>query len=145
MAPKSAPAEAELSNTPGHRAAEAYIRPYPTVTAGDVTSYGFDLNTCVFTLSLRAPSPTKQEAPTEIFLPEYHFPSQSTEVEPSGGKWTISLEGGDEDKIQTLRWWHGEGDQTITIKGLVQRHGKVVDNEDQSYLGQFWQMGCLTM
>lgn len=63
----------------------------------------------------------------------------------SGGKWTIAIEGPEEAMIQKLRWWHNEGEQDIKIKGVVRRHGKVVENEDEGYLSQFWQNGCMVM
>jgi hypothetical protein len=95
----------------GLRAAEAFIRPTPVATHGDVTSFGFDLRSCTFKLSLSTASATAEGTPTVIFLPEFHFPSGQTSVEVSGGKWTISSEETKGAIQQMLQWWHAEGDQ----------------------------------
>ena len=132
---------AKLSSEPpehrGYRAAEAYVRPTPIFTHGDIKSYGFDLRNCTFTLNLTASSSTTENAPTEIFLPEYHFPSDGTSVEVSGGKWTISADDGDKGIAQRLRWWHAEGDQTVSIKGVKRRDGAILGaDEGEGYLAQ---------
>jgi len=129
----------------GLRAAEAFVRPTPIVTHGDMTGSGFDLKTCTFKLTLTAPSSTREDAPTEIYLPEFHFPTGQTSVEVSGGKWTISSEptkGGQ----QMLRWWHAEGDQSMTVKGVVRKQGSAVGvEEDEGYLQQCQRQACLVM
>src|SRR5204863_8337932 len=97
---------AELSNNPGFRAAEAFIRPSPIATMGNIVSYGFDFRNCLFNLQLTTNSPCSEDQVTEIFLPEYHFPSDRTTVEVSGGKWSISFDEDDGGLIQKLWWWH---------------------------------------
>lgn len=120
----------------GYRAAEAYIRPAPVAVHGIVTSFGFDLRNCVFTLTLNAPTSTREAAPTEIFLPEWHFPGNAMSVEVTGGKWAISVI----NDQQTLRWWHAEGPQKITVKGVKQRLGTIwTSDDDESYLRQYQQ------
>src|SRR5262249_54733164 len=96
----------------GYRAAEAYVRPAPMATHGNVLSYGFDLRNCVFNLSLNAPTSTREDAPTEVYLPDFHFPQSGTTVDVTGGKWTISTEEAGEATFQVLRWWHAEGEQS---------------------------------
>ena len=137
----------QAGNRPGFRAAEAYVRPSPIATHGSLVSYGFDLRNCTFTMSLSALSPTKEDAPTEIFLPEYHFPDDAFEVELSGGKWSTISEGEDEDRLRRLRWWHAEGGQTITVKGVRRRQGVLMgpDAEDESYIEQCRQWLCTIM
>jgi hypothetical protein len=127
----------------GYRAAEAFVRPHPIAVHGDVTSYGFMLSTCTFTLTLSSTSPTEQDAPTEVFLPEWHYPSGSTSVEVSGGKWSISQE----NELQILRWWHMEGDQTLTVKGVVRKSGQPVGatDEEEGYLEQCQKTTCEVM
>lgn len=128
----------------GLRAAEAFIRPTPVTTHGDLISYGFDLKNATFTLSLSAGSSTPDDYPTVIYLPEFHFPTTST-VEVSGGKWTISPEENNGAVQQILRWWHAEGDQTITVKGVVRKQGSVLSSEeDEGYLQQY-QRNCAVM
>ncbi|KAF2838623.1 glycoside hydrolase family 5 protein [Patellaria atrata CBS 101060] len=130
----------------GFRAAEAYVRPTPIATHGDVVSYGFDLRNCTFTLSLSAQSSTKEEAPTEVFLPEYHFPQGATTVEVSGGKWKISTDEEGEAVQQRLRWWHAEGSQSITIKGVKRKQGSLLPaDEEEGYLEQCQQRTCTVM
>lgn len=121
----------------GYRAAEAYVRPAPMFVQGSITSYGFDLRSCTFILNLTALAPTAEGAPTELHLPEWHFPNGSTSVEVSGGKWAITMG----EHVQMLKWWHAEGEQTITVRGKVRKSGLPVGAAEQEdgYLGQYWQ------
>jgi hypothetical protein len=143
MSSSSIRAPKEDGDKAGYRAAEAFVRPHPAAVHGDITSFGFDLRTCTFSMSLTAASPTEQNAPTTIFLPEWHFPSSNTTVEVSGGKWSIDFK----DDQQTLQWWHMEGDQTITVKGLVRKQGAAVGGtgEEEGYLEQCQRTACTVM
>lgn len=133
----------------GFRAAEAYVRPSPVYTHGTLSSYGFDLKSCTFTVSLSAPSSTPQDHPTEMYLPDFHFPQSQTSVEVTGGKWTIQvaeeIEGAPQ---QIFRWWHGEGEQKLTIRGLRRKNGALEGEEkEEGYLDAYWEMGrqCAVM
>lgn len=130
----------------GLRAAEAFIRPAPVAVHGDISSFVFDLKTCTFKLALTAPSSTAEDAPTTMYLPEFHFPSGQTTVEVSGGKWTITSEETNGALQQTLRWWHAEGDQNITVKGAVRKPGSALGtDEDEGYLAQCQKQNCAVM
>ena len=125
---------ASSSNPPGLRAAEAFVRPSPHATNGSVLKYAFDLRNCVFTFTLEADESTMEDAPTEIFLPDYHFPPTNTNVEVSGGKWRIDADEVDGETMQMIRWWHGAGEQKITIKGLKRRMQDALEpDEDVGY------------
>ncbi|PGH23823.1 hypothetical protein AJ80_02071 [Polytolypa hystricis UAMH7299] len=136
-----------LSDKPGYRAAEAFIRPSPIVTHGNVTQYGFDLKNCSFTLSLTADSSTPEAAPTIIYLPEYHYPSTYTEVLVSGGKWVIDVQEVGSGTVQLLKWWHAEGDQNIKVNGVKRKPGALVPDtsEDEGYLEQCQRNVCAVM
>lgn len=126
----------------GLRAAEAFVRPTPVATHGNVSSFGFDLRNCSFRLALSAPSSTREDAPTIVYLPEFHFPSGQTSAEVSGGKWTISSEETNGAARQMLRWWHAEGEQTMTVKGAVRKQGAALGvEEDEGYLQQCRDVG----
>lgn len=128
---------AESGGVSGYRAAEAYVRPSPIATVGNVTSYGFDLRNAVFTLSLTSRSAATEEVPTEVFLPEYHFPRDNVGVEVSSGKWTISVDEIEGGTMQRLRWMHGAGEQSLKVKGVQRRSGMALGNdEDDGYLEQ---------
>lgn len=131
----------------GYRAAEAWVRPTTVATHSDVVTHGFDLRNCVFTLSLSAATPTQREAPTEIYLPEFHFPQKDTQVEVSGGKWTISTEDVGDANVQILRWWHAEGEQKLTIRGLKRKAGAHTSEEEEGYIEQCQQQSpkCVVM
>jgi hypothetical protein len=130
----------------GLRAAEAFIRPAPVAVHGDISSYGFDLKYCTFKLALSAPSSTAEDAPTTVYLPEFHFPTGQTTVEVSGGKWTISSEENNGALQQMLRWWHAEGDQRISVKGMVRKPGTAMGTEeDEGYLAQCQKQSCAVM
>ncbi|KAK3677197.1 hypothetical protein LTR78_002735 [Recurvomyces mirabilis] len=144
------------SDTAGYRAAEAYIRPHPELVHGTITSHGFDLKNCTFHLNITATGPTPQDHPTVIFIPEFHFPRQpehTTTIEVSGGKWEIRIEGQDVGEgagQQVLRWWHGEGEQKLVVKGLKRKRGAVTSEAgegEESYMEAYWQMGknCAVM
>ncbi|XPS91201.1 hypothetical protein M3J09_000623 [Ascochyta lentis] len=128
----------------GLRAAEAFIRPTPVNVHGDVSSYGFDLKTCTFKLALHAPSSTPEDAPTVIYLPEFHYPTSTVEV--TGGTWEISSDDKDGALKQTLRWRHAEGDQSIVVKGVVRKQGGALGTEeDEGYLQQCQKQNCVVM
>ncbi|KFA66858.1 hypothetical protein S40285_02299 [Stachybotrys chlorohalonatus IBT 40285] len=129
-----------LTNAPGYRAAEAFIRPTPTVVAGNILSSGFDLRRCTYSLKLKAPKPAGDETPTVVFLPEFHFPKDQCEVVVSSGKWEISSDEEDGTLLQKLRWWHPEGEQTLTVSGVVRKHNVPEGSaEDAGYLEQCQQ------
>lgn len=128
---------AELTNAPGFRAAEAYVRPSPIATVGKIISQGFDLKNCVFALQLSAPKAGSEDAPTEIFLPEFHFPKDKCEIEVSSGKWTISMDDEDGGMIQKLRWWHVEGEHSIKVTGVPSSQSLLQGRDDEvGYLDQ---------
>lgn len=60
----------------GVRAVSAVIRPYTIATKGKITSTGFDMRTCKFSLSLMIDfdDPALSKVPTVIFVPKWHFP-----------------------------------------------------------------------
>jgi len=130
----------ELTNSPGFRAAEAYVRPSPFHTMGRILQYGFDLRNCVFTFSLKAHKASSEETPTEIFLPEFHFPKDLSQIDVSGGKWAISVEDYNGSMVQKLRWWHHEGEHQIKIKGVQRRQNMALGKEEEEgYLDQCQQ------
>ncbi|KAJ8063626.1 hypothetical protein OCU04_007494 [Sclerotinia nivalis] len=130
----------ELTNSPGYRAAEAYVRPSPIATVGKILNSGFDLRNCIFTFRLYAGQAASEETPTEIFLPEFHFPKDKCEVEVSAGKWTISTDDEDGGMIQRLRWWHAEGEHSIKVTGVMRRQNmKLGKAEEEGYYEQCQQ------
>lgn len=156
----------ELSSAPGYRAAEAFVRPTPTVVAGKVTKYGFDLRKCEFALKFDArDAAAADDAPTVVFLPEFHFPRDRCTVEVSSGRWEIVWDDGVGDvddsavageegaegggggggglQLQWLRWWHdGKGEQTLKVNGLVRQHNVQEGTaEELGYLQQCYQYG----
>lgn len=143
---KQADGPPELTNSPGFRAAEAYVRPSPIATAGNVHSHGFDLRNCVFNVRLFAPKAGHEDHPTEIFLPEFHFPKDKCEVEVSSGKWTISTDDADGGMIQRLKWWHVEGDHTLKVTGVQRRQNMSLGKEEEEgYLDQCQKSKCSVM
>ena len=155
----------------GYRAAEASVRPKPIYTNGKLGAYTFDLRNCVFTLALSCPateapaardpkpkasthddaSETQPDegAPTEIFLPEFHFPRDRAQVEVSSGRFSIGIDRADcgLGLVQRLRWWHGAGEQNIKITGIKRRLGVAMgkEEEEEGYLDQCRQTACTTM
>lgn len=123
-------ADPELTNAPGYRAAEAYVRPSPISTVGTISHYTFDLRKCEFTLKIQAKE-TGTETPTTVFLPEYHFPKNTCIVEVSSGKWEISSDDDETAMIQKFRWWHAGGEQSLKITGLIRRHNYVEGVSDE--------------
>jgi hypothetical protein len=141
------PKDPTLTAVPGYRAAEAYVRPSPVYTIGKILSYGFDLRYCIFTLSLQSSTAATDSIPTEIFLPQVHFPRDRCEVVVSGGKWSISDEdGGNGYMIQVLKWWHREGEQSIKVTGVRSASQAILAGEDEAgYLDQCQESKCSVM
>jgi hypothetical protein len=137
----------EPPSTPGFRAAEAFVRPSAIYTAGDLSKSGFDLRNCTFTLSLIATKVATEDAPTEIFLPDFHFPASHTVVSVSSGKWVIQSDEERSSTVQRLRWWHGGGDQRIKIQGVKRRANDLRTSgvEEDSYLEQCQAKGSCTV
>lgn len=139
---------------PGYRAAEAYVRPSPVAVVGDIKHYVFDLKTCTFTVSIRPTSKVAdaKEQPSVFFLPEFHFPRDGCVVETSGGKWEITA---DDGEVQRLRWWNGglgASEQTLKVVGVARSMntgtGGEGDREEAGYYDQVsnWiAQGCSVM
>ncbi|KAJ5497730.1 hypothetical protein N7453_006781 [Penicillium expansum] len=103
-----------------HRAVEACLRPTPIYTNGHLESHTFDLKKCMFTMRLRA-NLAAPHTPSEIYLPECHFPMEDTEVTVSGGTWKICILEFHTVKLQYLRWWHGQGTVEIKIRKMKRK------------------------
>ncbi|KAI9045535.1 sterylglucosidase 1 [Aspergillus affinis] len=137
-----------IKDNVGFRAAEAYIRPSPIVTNGIVTKYGFDLRNCTFTMSLTGNERSSEDrTPTEIYLPNFHFPEQHPVVSVSSGEWTIDYVEVSSLKIQRLQWWHPAGEQDIKVQGVKRKPGELggASSEDVTYLEQCQSGGCSVM
>ncbi|KAH8668412.1 putative glycosyl hydrolase [Xylariales sp. PMI_506] len=127
----------ELTNAPGFRAAEAFVRPCPITVNGAIVNYGFDLKKCTFHLNINGAKAPSQDQPTTVFLPDFHFPRDQCTVEVSGGKWEISTDDEDRAWVQKLRWWHAEGEQSLRVTGLVRPHNTLNGSaEEAGYLEQ---------
>ncbi|KAI1264385.1 putative glycosyl hydrolase [Xylariaceae sp. FL1019] len=136
-APSLAP---ELTNAPGYRAAEAYVRPAPIVTNGNIIKYGFDLKNCQLSLEVEGNKQTTDALETVVFLPEYHFPKDQCTVAVSSGTWEISTDDEERAWIQKLRWRHGEGKQSLKVTGTVRPRAALTGTgEEEGYLDQCQQ------
>jgi hypothetical protein len=136
----------ELTNAPGFRAAEAYVRPSPIATVGKILEYGFDLRNCVFNFKLEALEAASDDRPTEIFLPEFHFPKDRCEIEVTGGKWSIATDDEDGGMVQKLRWWHKEGQHSLKVTGVMRRQNMALGKEEEEgYMDQCQQSKCTVM
>ncbi len=91
-----------------------------------------------------APAPTSQDLPTEIFLPEFHFPRDKTDVQISGGKFQIGNFEEDGQLIQKLKWWHGEGKQEIVVKGVVTKLQGMMEGVEEE-IGYYEALGSYAM
>ncbi|KAI1339880.1 glycoside hydrolase family 5 protein [Xylariaceae sp. FL0016] len=127
----------ELTNAPGYRAAEAYVRPAPIGINGSLVDYRFDLKTCEFTLDIIGRKAADEDQITTIFLPDYHFPKEQCTISVTSGKWEISTDDDERAWVQKLRWWHGEGKQSLKVTGLVRPHNALSGTaEEAGYLEQ---------
>lgn len=127
------------------RAAEAFVRPYPAAAHGNIDSYGFDLKNCVFELTVTAADGTPEDAPTEVFLPEYHFPKDVVDVEISAGRWTMEEETRAGTEIQLLRWWYAPGQQRLRVKGLVRKQAYSALEGDEGIWARCRENICVSM
>lgn len=81
----------------GGRALQAVIRPYPRATAGEPLRMSFDIRRRVFLYEFR--HDLTDQAPTEIFVPDYHYP-RGYNVWISDGECKANPE------TQTLLYYH---------------------------------------
>lgn len=99
--------------TNGTRAVDATIRPYAIKVNGITTKCEFDLKNHTFTLTVLNLNDIKHNnenpAPTEIFLPNYHFPAALLMVDSTGGKWKYNSD------TEMLLWWNKKGSQTLKV------------------------------
>ena len=122
------------------------MRPSPIASVGKVSSYGFDLRNATFTFALDCTVAATEDVPTEIFLPEFHFPRDRTSVEVSSGKWTISADAADEIKIQNLRCHQIKKKKNMTVKGVQRRLGMALGKEEEEgYYEKCKQSKCSLM
>lgn len=96
---------------------------------------------------MTAKARTSQDAPTEIYLPDFHFPAPQTVVTVGAGEWTIDYDEINGVKVQRLRWWHPEGDHEIEIQGVKRKAGELENDtsDDISYLEQCQKGECVVM
>jgi hypothetical protein len=125
----------------GSRALEAFVRPSPVVVAGIPQSSGFDMRSCTFSLIM---VPFKEsppeDAPTEIFLPEYFFQDCEPEITVSSGRWEMHR------SEQVLLWWHSaSGEQSIRITSAYTREGLVGTEDDDIEGWYYWTSKCQIM
>lgn len=137
----------ELTNNPGYRAAEAFVRPFPIATCGTILNYGFNLRDCTFTLETLKDTTIDSDLPTEIYLPEFHFPKNRCDIIVSSGEWTINSDDSNEGISQCLKWWMPEGRHHIKVIGLQrsQKNLAPTDDNDGFYLNQCQQSRCMMM
>ena len=97
----------------GGRALAAFIRPYPVATAGEPLELSFNIRSGRFSFRFRG-DPTVT-APTEIFVPSYHY-GGGVEVSISDGVYDYQPE------IQRLYYWpeNPEGEHWLRIKRAAQ-------------------------
>lgn len=127
----------DITNAPGYRAAEAYVRPSPIAVNGTIITYGFDLRNCQFHMEIDGKAAPSEDLPTTVFLPDFHFPKENCTVEVSGGKWEISTDDEERAWVQKIRWWHGDGKHTIKVTGLIRPHNTLGGSaEEAGYLEQ---------
>jgi hypothetical protein len=96
-----------------------------------------------------------EDKPTEIFLPEFHFPRDRCDVVVSGGRWSISNDdsggiigeatGTGTGMIQVLKWWHAKGEQSIKVQGVPNRSMALAGEEEAGYLDQCQPSKCSVM
>ena len=125
----------------GSRAFEAFVRPSPIVVAGKPKFYNFDMRSATFTMSMIPHSEQPAEdAPTEIFLPDYLFQDCEPVISTSSGRWVVYR------PAQVLRWWHcGSGEQNITITSGYKREGVVGTANDDIEGWYYWNANCRIM
>ncbi len=97
-----------LDMNSGGRTLEAIVRPYARATAGEPLEMSFDMETGIFDFEFL--SDPAIDAPTEIFVPGYQYPSGYT-VELSAGSYEK------DEESQLLRVSHPEGESlNITLR-----------------------------
>ncbi|RMZ89778.1 hypothetical protein DV736_g2987, partial [Chaetothyriales sp. CBS 134916] len=132
-------ASSQQGQNPGLRAAEAFIRPSPIATVGQLVKSGFDLRSCTFTMSVKSNKPAAEDGPTEIYLPDFHFPSEKASIRVTSGQWRIETVNVSGEGMQIMKWWHEKGEQSLTVVGVKTKLG-AVGEEDEEETGYFEMM-----
>lgn len=98
----------------GGRALEAAVRPYPRAIAGKPLAMSFDIERRVFALTFEPDEVAERGVPSEIFVPNLHYPDGYA-VEVEGGRFEIDR------AVQTLYVYAlpGPGPRTVRIRPLV--------------------------
>ncbi|KAK9478127.1 glycoside hydrolase superfamily [Lipomyces japonicus] len=102
----------DVTDTVGARAVEAFARAFPLVTVGIPQSYSFDIKTATFKLELYGDGGSDDSLPTEIFVPDFHYPNGDVQIAITSGRWELDR------SRQVLYWWHEPGKQQIEIVGI---------------------------
>ena len=98
----------------GGRAPGAFIRPYPVATAGEPLEFSFDMGNGNFSFSFRGDP--EVNAPTEIFVPDYHY-GKGIRIAISDGTYDYQPE------IQRLYYWPKDpaGEHWVKLKPTKNR------------------------
>ena len=93
----------------GARAPAAFIRPYPVSTAGEPVSLSFQMRRARFEFHFKGDPAV--DAPTEIFVPQFHYGS-GIQTEVSDGKYQYHPE------EQRLLYWpeKAEGEHWVRFR-----------------------------
>lgn len=113
--------ERETVDYSGIRALDALLRPFPVKIHGRFVSAGFDLDTKVYKLKIRARAPSKDSdgtrSATYLFLPTHHFDVDTLSISTSSGTFMYN------EEFQTLKWHHEGGKQSIMIAAKAKKLG----------------------
>lgn len=127
------------------RAARAFIRPAPLSAHGSIVSYGFDLQHRRFSLDVLASRSAPAHAPTEVFLPELHFPDDAFDVTVSAGRFEIAREPiTSRGQRQMLRWWNDDGQQRCVVE-VRKAAGVGEEEEDEGWWNRCREGLCRSM
>jgi Glycoside hydrolase family 5 C-terminal domain/Cellulase (glycosyl hydrolase family 5) len=100
----------KIGVTDGGRASVAALRPYPYKVAGEPLEYFFNKDDKEFYLKFNTNKSI--EAPTEIFLPDFHF-GKGFQVQHSAGKLTF-----DKKKSLLLFYPDKDGEQRVLVRAI---------------------------
>ncbi|CAG8496433.1 9253_t:CDS:2 [Diversispora eburnea] len=127
----------------GGRALESLLRPFPIKTCGEPRHLTFDPYKKYFEYRFTNPENPKNNTPTEIYLPRYHFnDAEDFNVYHSSGKWKW-----DRDS-QLLLYWHDIGNSgddeyyDSYNKETLFEHKIIVENSRRFYEENGWEDCC---
>ena len=73
-------------------------------------------------------------------MPDFHFPSDKLTVDVTSGRWMVEVHDVNGEPMQTLKWWHHQGEQSLTVRGVRRKLGVAGEYDEEDEEGYYETM-----